>query len=568
MLGVCYGNYVDTHMFVDCFRYKISARPRAAHPRHFPGRTWYLAALIFSFSSWTGSLLAQEENVPEAETAIVFEQAAEPPVDESAVIDEETITGEPELPVADEQPTNRIEDFFELEDAVNYYLDAIEDAEAAHSAYSITLAELFQGLGNSMLDQENYEDAKEAFQQSTQIVRVNYGLDSPAQSEYLFQIANIEQLIGDHASVDELLDTIYTVNANFYGELDPGMLPVLNKLLAWYEFNRPTNRGIVYYSDIERTTLLSLQIARISELDKGLGHPETTKYYRDIGQNQWNTIKFLLSQGMPAKSSISMTRESRPGSTNSGGIFVSAHIRAGKEAFIKVAESVAKDPQRSVLEAAEALAQFGDWSLISGKRNAATEAYEEAYQLIVQSSGSTALADKYFSRPVPVRFMNRQLIPVVEDPTGVILNLNQAPRSLPRTPVTQYQMFADSAMREKFYPVSENETADMEPTALATLEDSEAAVTDTQILADSMNDNATLQDEPQVITIAMTITDTGKPVKVKVINQPPQLNDNYVRNLQRAFTRTRFRPRLENGAPVKTEDFTWNIPLAKSEGAP
>ena len=531
-----------TRIFVDNYRKKSLTQPRAARPRHFPDRAWFLAALIFTFSSWIGFLQAQEETVSETQADIAYQQTGDPQVEDSPVMNEEAVSDEAELPVTDEQPTNRIEEFVAHEDAVNYYLDAIDDAEAVSGAYSTDLAELYQGLGNSMLEQQNLEDAKEAFQQVIQIVRVNYGLNSPLQTDHLFQIANIEHTAGEYKLVDELLDTIYSINTNHYGKLNPGMLPVLRQLLAWYEKNRPTDTGFVYYSDIEQPIQLYLQIATITELDKGIGHSETTAIYRDIGQTEWNVVKFLLSKGVYDEPSISMSRDYRPENTTTGSVFVRAHIRVGMEAFIKVAESVAKDPERSFLEAAEALAQLGDWNLVSGKWNAAAEAYDEAYQLIVQNSESTALADEYFSQPVPVRFMNRQLIPVGQDPPNAILNSN--PLALPLT----------TSQRAVYSQLTE-------PTDTAALKDSESTVTDSQASAEPTADNAALPNEKQIITMAMTITEAGRPTKVKVVSQPPQLTDDVVRKVKRHFSRTRFRPRLENGIRVKAKNFVWNIPL-------
>jgi len=526
-------------IFVNCNRTKKLKHPRAARPEHFPDRAWFLAALVFTFSSWIGFLQAQEENVSETQTDIASEQTGDPQVEESPVINEEAVSDLAELPVTEEQATNRIEEFVAREDAVNYYLDAIDDAEAASGAYSTDLAELYQGLGNSMLEQQNLEDAKEAFQQVIQIVRVNYGLHSPLQSDYMFQVANIEHITGENEAVDELLDTIYSINAEHYGEFDPGMLPVLHQLLAWYEKNRPIDTKPVFYSDIQQTIQLYLQIATITENEKGMGNPETTAIYRDIGQTQWQIVKILLGKDVRVQS-----RDPQSQDTASGDVFVNAHVRVAREAFSRVAVSVSKNPESSFLEVAEALAQLGDWILISGKRQASAEIYEEAYQLIVQNSDSTALADEYFSQPVLVRFMNRQLIPVGQDPPNAILNLNPVARPLSDS----LQAVADQ---------------ERELTSPATLEEGEV-VTDSQALAEPMAGNAALPNEKQVITMAMTITEYGRPIKVKVVNHPPELTDDFVRKVKKHFSGTRFRPRFENGIPAKSTDFIWNIPVGNT----
>ena len=522
--------------FVDYNRTKNQTQPRASRSRNFPDRAWFLATLVFTFSSWIGILQAQEENVSETQVDIAYKQTGDAQVDESPVINEEAVSDPAELPVTDEQATNPIEEFVAREDAVNYYLDAIDDAEAANGAYSTNLAELYQGLGNSMLEQQNLEDAKEAFQQVIQIVRVNYGLDSPLQTDYLFQVANIEHITGENEAVDELLDTIYSINAEHYGKLDPDMLPVLRQLLAWYEKNRPMDTEPFNYSDIKQTSQLYFQIAMITELDKGLGNPETTAIYRDIGQTQWHIVKLLLGIDSLIQSRNSLAQDSA-----SGAVFANAHARVAKEAFSKVVVSVARDPESSFLEVAEALAQLGDWDLVSGKSNSAAETYEAAYQIIVQNSDSIALADEYFSQPVLVRFMNRQLIPVGQDPPNAILNSNPVAR-----PLSNSLQAVASQERELTSP--------------ATLEEGEA-VTDSQALAVPMADYAGLPNQNQVINMALTITKAGRPIKVNVVNHPPQLTDDFVRRVKKQLSGTWFRPRLENGIPVKAKNFTWNILL-------
>jgi len=143
---------------------------------------------------------------------------------------------------------------------------------------------------------------------------------------------------------------------------------------------------------------------------------------------------------------------------------------------------------------------------------------------------------------VPVRFMNRQLIPIGQDPPNAIFNSNPV-----TFPLTTRQRAVNSQL--------------MEPTDTAALKDSEAAVTDSQASAEPMADNTALPNEKQVITMAMTITEAGRPTKVKVVSHPPQLTDNFVRKVKRHFSRSRFRPRLENGIRVKAKNFAWNIPL-------
>ena len=197
-------------------------------------------------------------------------------------------------------------------DPVVDYLDAIDDTEAANGAYSTELADLYQGLGKSLLDKQDYEEAKKAFQQGVLITRVNFGLNSPGQTNFLFAVAQIESLLGNRRLADKVLDDIYLINARNYGENHPGMLPVLDQMLNWYVANRPVESLNNKYTDLERSELLTSKMATIIELDKGLGHPDTADIYRRVGQINWVTLKYVLERGISVEPGVILSTGAPP----------------------------------------------------------------------------------------------------------------------------------------------------------------------------------------------------------------------------------------------------------------
>lgn len=306
-------------------------------------------------------------------------------------------------------------------DQVTEYLRAIDRTEAMTNAYSTELADLYLGLGQSLLEKREYDSAKEAFQQGMQIVRVNYGLNSPEQSNYLFAIANIESTLGNRKAVDQVMENIYLINARNYGEKSAEMIPVLDRMLGWYMRNRPLEHEDSRFADMERAELLAGRKAAIVEEHYGLDHPETASVYRQMGQISWQTARYVLSRGMSIERGLVVAVGSPPQNPNARAISIKSLVSSGEAAFAKVAASVNSDDSRSALEKAEAVSQLGDWNLAFGKRRTAGDLYEQAHRILADDPVYRHYADEYFDVPTPVRFMQEELLPV--DP-GQVANEN------------------------------------------------------------------------------------------------------------------------------------------------
>lgn len=166
------------HYETSCIFVKNHSHSQANHRKAV-----LIAALLVCSPAWaqevadaepdvdTGAAVEVEvETRPDAEAAV--EDSAEAAMEGAAEVDPEADAEAAYVPVMDQ---------------VNDYLIAIDRAEANSNAYSPDLADLYMGLGQALLQRQVYEDAKEAFQQGMQIVRVNFGLNSPEQTSYLFR---------------------------------------------------------------------------------------------------------------------------------------------------------------------------------------------------------------------------------------------------------------------------------------------------------------------------------------------------------------------------------------------
>lgn len=399
--GVCYYHYETSCIFV-----KSHSHSQANHRKAV-----LIAAMLICSPAWAQEV-AEAEPDADAEAAVEVEVDTEPEVGADVAIEtgvETELEAELEL---DAEPA-----YVPVMDQVNEYLFAIDRAEANSNAYSPELADLYLGLGQSLLQRQEFENAKEAFQQGMQIVRVNFGLNSPEQSNYLFWIANIESELGNRKDVDQVMENIYLINARNYGADAPEMIPVLDRMLGWYMNHRPLESPESRFADMERAELLAGRKAGILEKHHGLDNRQTAQVYRQIGQINWQTARYVLSQGMSIERGLVVAVGSPPQNPNARAVSVKSLVGNGRDAFAKVADSVNADQSRTQLERAEAIAQLGDWDLAFGRRRTAAESYEKAYALLAEDPDYSHLADAYFSAPTPVRFMQEDLLPR-EPPAG------------------------------------------------------------------------------------------------------------------------------------------------------
>jgi tetratricopeptide (TPR) repeat protein len=373
-------------------------------------------------------------------------------------------------------------------DPVTSYLDAIDRMEAISSAYSTELADLYLSLGQSLLDSGDFEGAKKAFQVGMQIVRVNFGLNSVNQGQYLFPIADIESRLGDWKSANSILQNVYSINVRNFGEKHPDMLPVLSQLQDWYLRPIPDLPPHIGYANMLRATRMAFQMALIIEQDKGLGHPDTATINRRLGQLHYLMAQHLLNFGTTAGPEGGYKEGFGTPSRIVDAVSTKSHFEGGKEAFAKVVESMDNNAQVDPVVHAAAIAQLADWYLIFGKSQTAGRFYQRAFEVLDQTADPDRITEELFGQPTPLQFFNE---------------LNE---------VLEFEQDEDSGNN---------------------------------------------------IEVSMTISRIGRIQDLEIVNPPEDMEKDELRKIERSFSDIRFRPRVIDGEPVKTEGFVWLYSLSK-----
>jgi tetratricopeptide (TPR) repeat protein len=318
--------------------------------------------------------------------------------------------GVPPLPVADEpvllpeaadgQAQEGAPAYVPRRTPAQDYLDAIDRIEGEFGPYASELSDLYLGLGQTYLDNGDFEQARDAFHRGVMAVRVNSGPNSPEQTNHLYLIANIEAMLGEQDAADQVLHNIYFINSEYYGEDSLEMLPVLDRIYAWYELTWPTGTEEPKYDDYARMRELTERMVKVNEANYGENHIETARAYLRLGDAEFQIVRHLTSEDWMV-AITSGTLESRGG----GSISVTDHYDEARKAYKKGIDPLQSDPSTTPLELAEALVNQADWYLVFGRSRRARNLYQEAWQVLAKDVEYAELAESFLGQPRPMHFV-------------------------------------------------------------------------------------------------------------------------------------------------------------------
>jgi tetratricopeptide (TPR) repeat protein len=349
---------------------------------------------------------------------------------QAAVIGDQTalVVISPQTPLGSEQPISEaVPEPIVEPSPVEDYLNAIDRASIEGGTYSIALADLYLGLGLSLLNEEKYGQAKEAFQQGMQVERITNGLYSPEQIPYLFSIAEIDQKLGENKELKKVLQTIYQINTSSYGPEDDRRLPVLNRLFEWYLSSYYSRIMAADYYSLLVSAQLAVQMANIVEVNHGLEDPGTVSSLRTVSHVNYLIVDHLNTYGEPDDADF-MSNNASNRSLGQDTAFVrsSVHYRQGIDALSRVIEGLDLQ-QRPAVDYAEAIAELGDWYLLFGQKQSAARTYQLAFQALQKEQQSAELEEALFGQPRQIGFIETLPEPEPEETERVTVSMRVLP---------------------------------------------------------------------------------------------------------------------------------------------
>ncbi len=423
---------------------------------------------------------------------------------------------------------------------ITRYTELVYRLESESGAYNHELVEQLIGLGLAYSDAGNHAEALKVYERALHIQRVNQGLPN------IEQIAVLERVIDAHTALnnyEELIDNydyMLWVYKRNYGDNDVRLLPVLDRIANWHidAFNHtygPQSLGhLVIAANLFNESLETITLTR------GEDHPDMIRPLYGIVNANFKLIEpfgyiegidmYIGGRAMPLLpdnfsrvNDDNYLRNSYIEQNYGGGhlarildgekdsaSLVQNSYRSGRAALEKIIVIHEKNPDLSRKSHAYALAQLGDWFQRFTKRDASTRYYRQAYALLAEDTTNTTGLSELFGRPVSLDALN-----------------------VPKMIEASQSTTASAA------PVPETiESIDMTEKTDVILQ---------QLAADELQDS-------NYVLVQFDVSASGLVRNLEFISSNPEDDSRLRRMARERINITPFRPRLENGQPIGTED--------------
>jgi len=280
----------------------------------------------------------------------------------------------------------------------NYHV-AIADIEEAYGPYDSNLPQHLMSLGLIYQAGGQHAEAAEVFERAVHVQRIGGGLYDLNQVPMLEKLieSNVARGSWDNASKNH--QYLYWLHKRNFGDDDPRMLPVIDKLSNWHlnAYALDTSSGLFQHL-ISAHALFSMAV---SIIDTNFGDDDI----RLVDALRGLTISnyYLATFNSSAKSSNFESSFSNSNARNTEKAQLEQYIinsyNSGKKAIHRMMDVYAQNPEAPVTAVVSAKIELADWNLLFGRWHSAMDIYKQAYAELTQSSETTQFAEEFFGHP-------------------------------------------------------------------------------------------------------------------------------------------------------------------------
>lgn len=290
-----------------------------------------------------------------------------------------------------------------LRQSVEQYERAIQDIQKSHGAYYEPIGEELIGLGLTYKNLGQYNQAIEAFNRSLYINRINHGLHNLEQLPLLDLVIETNTLLGDWEALDQNFHYLYWVYRRTYGENDPRLLPVIDRLGRWHLNAYTLESDPIPFKHLLAADTLYHDAVNIIETNYGQYDPRLINPLYGIALTNFKKASHAsvtLDYDEIRTSTRSYYRmEQMLEEAEARQELISESYRTGKNAMIRITDIYANNPELPADAYGIALTHLGDWYLLFNKRTTARKTYQTAYAKLEESGMQPEDIDRLFSTP-------------------------------------------------------------------------------------------------------------------------------------------------------------------------
>ena len=295
--------------------------------------------------------------------------------------------------------------------AIQNYLSAIDQQENEAGPYDPILSEMTYGLGNTLQHNHRYEEAIAAYKRSMHLHRVNDGVYSLSQVPMLRGIIKSHIELGSINEASQSYHQLLWLHMKTYGENDVRLIPLMDEVGQWHleTYAQMGRRDDLYhlqaslqlYSSAIDLTASQLGSTNLQLVDM-LNNFALATYYHALHERLYPD-----AWGNPGGAPFGY----RPFGFSEETLRRGTHYLNGLASYRNALDILENNPDAPIQDKAETYAQLGDWNLLFGYPDAATEAYHQAHSVLGGVEQKDLILDALFGAPKMLPRIKKQ--PVV-----------------------------------------------------------------------------------------------------------------------------------------------------------
>jgi TonB family protein len=282
------------------------------------------------------------------------------------------------------------------------YRDQIAAQESLFSTYDPAIGESLTGLASVQLKLGQYQAAIRSYRRAMHIERVNNGIYSLSQEPMIRGLASAYESLEDLESANLNYEQLRYIYARHYQNNSPELVALLNEQSEWHisAYAREPDRQNLYL--LGNAYRLMMHALNMASVDSPAGRVTILPLWRNLAVANFLLAEHgrrysLLDDDRPQFSALARTEPvTLVERLSEDELLVKNSYQSGLVALEAIARYHADNPDSSVVERTEALAELGDWQLSFGKYSSAADAYSQAWQA---AEADPSLREALFGEP-------------------------------------------------------------------------------------------------------------------------------------------------------------------------
>lgn len=283
------------------------------------------------------------------------------------------------------------------------YQNSIKELQRAHGAFYDGISEKLIGMGLAYRNLGQNKEAIEVLNRALHINRINHGLYNDSQFPLLELIIQTNTALGDWQALDQNYHYLYWVSRRIYGDDDPRLLPVIDRLGRWHLNAYSLAPDSIPFNHLLAADRLFQDAVHIIEQNYGPEDPRLiTPLYGLVMANyqiashanvatMYDDLHFTRVNSSFMDDAMEEVRASQE--------LMSESYRDGKNAMLKILDIYSNNPDLPGVDQGTAMILLGDWYLMFDRRSAARETYATAYSKLQESGIQKVEINKLFAQP-------------------------------------------------------------------------------------------------------------------------------------------------------------------------